>query len=97
MLQCLDEDRVRLAVFLLKRNAYTGGKLYEGVMLILLPLLGQTFSVSYMSSFICSYSNVKKIEFLHLKQESISRFATELIPNEEEKCKCFEEGLCLGI
>ncbi|CAL2246803.1 unnamed protein product [Prunus armeniaca] len=56
-----------------------------------------------------SYKNVKKSEFLHLKQgqmsileykhkfNELSRFAPELITTEEDKCTRFEEGMWLDI
>ncbi|BFG21128.1 hypothetical protein CerSpe_074020 [Prunus speciosa] len=36
------------------------------------------------------------VEYEH-KFNELSRFAPELIPNEEEKCRHFEEGLWLDI
>ncbi|CAL8152230.1 unnamed protein product [Prunus armeniaca] len=73
-----------------------GGRLFVGIMLILLPSLGWSFNLSSMSNSTHAHTDMRrKTEFLNLKQGSmsvleyehkfndLSRFAPKLIPNEE--------------
>ncbi|KAI5321303.1 hypothetical protein L3X38_030374 [Prunus dulcis] len=100
------EDRVRLATFLLKGNAYHWWKAvkrgYENPAAINWGEFQRVFSEQFYPP---SYRHAKKSEFLYLKQGSmsvmeyehkfneLSRFAPELVATEEDRCRRFEEGL----
>ncbi|CAL2230256.1 unnamed protein product [Prunus armeniaca] len=109
-MRCPDEDRVRLASFLLKGNAYHWWKTVRRGYVDPTTITWAEFQhIFYEQFYPHSYRNAKKVEFLQLKQGSMSMleyehkfnelsgFAPELIPNEEEKCRRFEEGLWLDI
>ncbi|XP_034218951.1 uncharacterized protein LOC117630321 [Prunus dulcis] len=100
------EDRVRLATFLLKGNAYHWWKAvkrgYENPAAIHWEEFQRVFSEQFYPP---SYRHAKKSEFLYLKQGSmsvmeyehkfneLSRFAPELVATEEDRCRRFEKGL----
>ncbi|KAI5339250.1 hypothetical protein L3X38_018522 [Prunus dulcis] len=106
VLECPAEDRVRLATFLLKGNAYHWWKAvkrsYENPAAINWEEFQRVFSEQFYPP---SYRHAKKSEFLYLKQGSmsvmeyehkfneLSRFAPELVATEEDRCRRFEEGL----
>ncbi|KAI5336040.1 hypothetical protein L3X38_026174 [Prunus dulcis] len=110
VLECPAEDRVRLATFLLKGNAYHWWKAvkrgYENPAAINWEEFQRIFSEQFYPP---SYRHAKKSEFLYLKQGSmsvmeyehkfneLSRFAPELVATEEDRCRRFEEGLWWDI
>lgn len=95
---CLDEDRVRLVAFLLKGNAYHWWKIirrgYDDPTTISWAEFQHIF---YEQLYPGTYRDSKRGDFLRLRQgtmsvleyehnfNELSRFASELIPNEEEK------------
>ncbi|KAI5345183.1 hypothetical protein L3X38_013060 [Prunus dulcis] len=110
VLQCPDRDRVRLAAFLLKGNAYHWRKAVRRGYANPAVLTWEEFQRVFFDQFYPhSYKNEKKSEFLHLRQGSmsvleyehkfneLSRFAPELVTTEEDRCTRFEEGLWLDI
>ncbi|BBH02493.1 hypothetical protein Prudu_013073 [Prunus dulcis] len=110
VLQCPDRDRVRLAAFLLKGNAYHWWKAVRRGYANPAVLTWEEFQRVFFDQFYPhSYKNEKKSEFLHLRQGSmsvleyehkfneLSRFAPELVTTEEDRCTRFEEGLWLDI
>ncbi|KAI5327427.1 hypothetical protein L3X38_026823 [Prunus dulcis] len=110
VIQCPDGDRVRLAAFLLKGNAYHWWKTVHRGYANPAALTWEEFQRVFFDQFYPhSYKNAKKSEFLHLRQGSmsvleyehkfneLSRFAPELVTTEEDKCTRFEEGLWLDI
>ncbi|KAI5350311.1 hypothetical protein L3X38_003202 [Prunus dulcis] len=110
VLACPVGDRVRLATFLLKGNAYHLWKAvergYENPAAINWEEFQQVCSEQFYPP---SYRHAKKSEFLYLKQGSmsmveyehkfneLSRFAPELAATEDDRCRRFEEGLCWKI
>ncbi|KAI5338241.1 hypothetical protein L3X38_017512 [Prunus dulcis] len=106
VLECPAEDRVRLATFILKGNAYHWWKAvkrgYENPAAIHWEEFQRVFSEQFYPP---SYRHAKKSEFLYLKQGSmsvmeyehkfneLSRFAPELVATEEDRCRRFEKGL----
>ncbi|CAL8175394.1 unnamed protein product [Prunus armeniaca] len=110
VLECPDGDRVRLATFLLKGNAYHWWKAakrgYENPAAITWEEFHRVFSDQFYPP---SYRYAKKSEFLYLKQGSmsvaeyehkyneLSRFAPELVATEEDRCRRFEGGLWWDI
>ncbi|KAL6286303.1 hypothetical protein ACE6H2_010693 [Prunus campanulata] len=110
VLQCPDGDRVRLATFLLKGNAYHWWKAAKRNYTNTAAVTWEEFQRVFFEQFYPpSYKNAKKSEFMYLKQGSmsvleyehkfneLSRFAPELVATEEERCRRFEEGLWLDI
>ncbi|BBN69753.1 hypothetical protein Prudu_1155S000100, partial [Prunus dulcis] len=108
--RCPDRDRVRLAAFLLKGNAYHWWKAVRRGYANPAVLTWEEFQRVFFDQFYPhSYKNEKKSEFLHLRQGSmsvleyehkfneLSRFAPELVTTEEDRCTRFEEGLWLDI
>ncbi|CAL8135565.1 unnamed protein product [Prunus armeniaca] len=106
---CPDGDQVPLVAFLLKGNAYHWWKTVPRGYADPIAVTRAEFQRVYKQFYLHSYWNAKKSKFLHLKQGSmsvfeyehkfneLSRFAPELIPTEEEKCRRFEKGLRLDI
>ncbi|CAL2244317.1 unnamed protein product [Prunus armeniaca] len=110
VLQCPDGDKVRLATFLLKGNAYHWWKTVRRGSANPAALTWEEFQRAFFDQFYPhTYKTTKKAEFLHLRQGSmsvfeyehkfneLSRFAPELVTTEAEKCLRFEEGLWLDI
>ncbi|CAL9015249.1 unnamed protein product [Prunus brigantina] len=110
VLQCPDGDKVRLAAFLLKGNAYHWWKTIRRGYANLAAITWEEFQRAFFDQFYPhTYKNAKKSEFLHLRQGSmsvfeyehkfneLSRFVPELVTTEEDKCTRFEEGLWLDI
>lgn len=106
VLECPVGDRVRLATFWLKGNAYHWWQAvkrgYENPAAITWEEFQKVFSDQFYPP---SYRYAKKSEFLYLKQGSmsvaeyehkfneLSRFAPELVATEEDRCRRFEGGL----
>ncbi|CAL8152813.1 unnamed protein product [Prunus armeniaca] len=106
VLECPIGDRVRLATFMLKGNAYHWWKAakrgYEDPAAITWEEFQRVFSDQFYPP---SYRYAKKSEFLYLKQGSmlvaeyehkfneLSRFAPELVATKEDRCRRFEGGL----
>lgn len=95
VMRCPDEDRVQLASFLLKRNAYHWWKTIRRGYADPTAITWAEFQrIFYEQFYLHSYRNVKKAEFLHLKQgllfvleyehkfNKLAKFAPELITNE---------------
>ena len=110
VLRCPDEDKVRLAAFLLKGNAYYWWKVARRGYADPSTITWEEFQRIFFDQFYPhSYRDEKKDEFSGLTQGSmsvleyeqkfveLSRFAPELIPNETEKCRRFMKGLWLDI
>ncbi|CAL2238354.1 unnamed protein product [Prunus armeniaca] len=110
VLQCPDGDKVRLATFLLKGNAYHWWKTVRRGYANPAVITWEEFQRAFFDQFYPhTYKTTKKSEFLHLRQGSMSvfeyehkfnelpRFAPELVTTEEDKCIRFEEGMWLDI
>ncbi|CAL8119335.1 unnamed protein product [Prunus armeniaca] len=107
---CPDGDKVRLAAFLLKGNAYHWWKTVCRGYTNPATITWEEFQKAFFDQFYPhSYKTAKRVEFLHLRQGSmsvfeyehkfneLSQFAPELVTTKEDKCTRFEEGLWLDI
>ncbi|CAL2240061.1 unnamed protein product [Prunus armeniaca] len=108
--RCPDGDKVCLAAFILKGNAYHWWKTVRRGYTNPAAIIWEEFQRAFCDQFYShTYKTAKRVEFLHLRQGSmsvfeyehkfneLSRFAPELVTTKEDKCTRFKEGLWLDI